>query len=85
MIVNRLNKTKVEREVDLAGEREQRDAQARQEKKTLASEQVQKSFCNSCCCPKVLFCNAYCSRNAKKKKSQRGGRWTTNYAVTLPL
>jgi len=42
MIVNRLNKTKVEKEVDLAGERERRDAEGRQEKKHLALEQKKK-------------------------------------------
>lgn len=40
MIINRLNKTKEEREVDLAAEREARDASMRQEKKHIAAEQV---------------------------------------------
>lgn len=40
MIVNRLNKTKVEKEVDLAAEREKRDAEIRSEKKALATELV---------------------------------------------
>ena len=40
MIVNRLNKTKVEKEVDLAAEREERDAAFRQERKGVAIEQV---------------------------------------------
>jgi len=38
MIVNRLNKTKVEKDVDLSTLKEQRDAEERQEKKHLATE-----------------------------------------------
>jgi hypothetical protein len=80
MIVNRLNKTKVEKEVDLAAEREQRDAEIRQERKGVAAEQVFHLFFPSflCILPSTLclfrttmyFLHIYSTFQKRKEKEQ---------------
>lgn len=65
MIINRLNKTKEEREVDLAAEREARDASMRQEKKHIAAEQV------ITCCLWMNSCLIIIQRRKEKETTEK--------------